>query len=94
VVGADCTKEPQAVAARLTEIPTNASLMRDQISPVVEISASLSRSDVRLRWALLTSRLTLALDAKFPILRADDRRSVWLFRPEYRYATIRPQAAI
>ena len=36
--GAPAAADPQAVAARVTRIPTNASLRRDPIRPKVEIS--------------------------------------------------------
>ena len=39
---APTAEEPQAVAARATEIPTNASLIRDPVNPHLHISASAS----------------------------------------------------
>jgi hypothetical protein len=44
-VGGDCTAtEPQATAARVTEIPRNASLIRDAVSPKVENSTGTSKA--------------------------------------------------
>jgi hypothetical protein len=41
--GGDSTAtEPQATVAKVTEIPTNASLIRDAVSPRVEISTNTS----------------------------------------------------
>ena len=71
-VDGSTAEELQAVAARMTEIPTTASFIRDEVSPKIEISSSSTRpgrSGLCLRWALPTSRLTLALAVKFPILR-------------------------
>ena len=51
-VGGDSTAtEPQATAARVTEMPRNASLKRDAVSPKVEFSTSTSK-------ALLPKHLT------------------------------------
>ena len=47
--GAPTAADPQAVAARVTEIPTNASLRRDPTRPKVEISTTHPHSVACLR---------------------------------------------
>jgi hypothetical protein len=89
VSGGWTAADPQAEVARMTEIPTNASLICDPISSKVEIgdrstlrlsarsSTRSSRPSLRLRWALLTSQVTPGAQREVPDSAAGECWSAW-----------------